>query len=165
MDLVKLTIGQSYKYGLSFSKDKKWFFGTQYSFAQSENFKNDFFNQGKISYENANSLSFGGYILPDYSSITDYWKRIVYRAGFRSENAGIKIDNNSLKQNIFSIGASFPLGGYYSANNVSGFSNLNVGLEFGSRGINSGSLLKESFWALRIGLSLNDLWFIKRKYN
>ncbi len=165
LDLVKLTIGQSYKYGLSFSKDKKWFFGTQYSFAQSENFKNDFFNQGKISYENANSLSFGGYILPDYSSITDYWKRIVYRAGFRSENAGIKIDNNSLKQNIFSIGASFPLGGYYSANNVSGFSNLNVGLEFGSRGINSGSLLKESFWALRIGLSLNDLWFIKRKYN
>ena len=27
------------------------------------------------------------------------------------------------------------------------------------------SLIKENFWALRIGLSLNDLWFIKRKYN
>ena len=57
------------------------------------------------------------------------------------------------------------MGGFYSANNVSGFSNLNVGFEFGSRGINSESLVKESFWALRIGLSLNDLWFIKRKYN
>ena len=165
LDLVKLKIGQSYKYGLSFSKDKKWFLGTQYSFAQSENFKNDFISQGNISYENANSLSFGGYILPDYSSITDYWKRIVYRAGFRRENTGIKIDNSLLKENIYSVGASFPLGGYYSANNVSGFSNLNVGFEFGSRGVNSGSLVKESFWALRIGLSLNDLWFIKRKYN
>ena len=165
LDIVKLTIGQSYKYGLSVSKDKKWFLGSQYSFAQSENFKNDFVTQENISYQNANSLSFGGYILPDYSSITDYWKRIVYRLGFRSENTGIKIDNSLLKERVYSIGASFPMGGYYSANNVSGFSNLNIGFEFGSRGINSGSLIKENFWALRIGLSLNDLWFIKRKYN
>ena len=165
LDFLKLRIGQSYKYGLSFSKDKKWFFGTQYSFAQSENFKNDFMNQTNISYENANSLSFGGYIIPDYSSITDYWKRIVYRVGFRNENTGINFDNSILKEKVYSIGASFPMGGYYSANNVSGFSNLNVGFEFGTRGINSESLIKESFWALRIGLSLNDLWFIKRKYN
>ena len=165
LDLLKLRIGQSYKYGLSFSKDKKWFVGTQYSFAQSENFKNDFINQTNISYENANSLSFGGFVIPDYSSITDYWKRIVYRAGFRNENTGINFDNNILKEKVYSIGASFPMGGYYSANNVSGFSNLNVGFEFGTRGINSESLIKESFWALRIGLSLNDLWFIKRKYN
>ena len=53
------------------------------------------------------------------------------------------------------------MGGYYSANNVSGFSNLNIGFEFGSRGINSERLVKETFWAVRIGLSLNDLWFIK----
>ncbi|RPG61713.1 MAG: hypothetical protein CBD66_003070 [Flavobacteriaceae bacterium TMED206] len=165
LDLIRLRIGQSYKYGLSVSKDKKWFLGSQYSFAQSENFKNEFINQGNISYENANSISFGGFLIPDYSSITDYWKRIVYRLGFRSENTGIKIDNSILKESVYSIGASFPMGGYYSANNVSGFSNLNVGFEFGSRGINSESLVKESFWALRIGLSLNDLWFIKRKYN
>ena len=165
LELVNLVIGQRYKYGLSLSKDKKWFLGSQYSFAQSKNFKNEFMSQGNISYENANSVSFGGYILPDYSSITDYWKRIVYRAGFRSENTGIKIDGDILKERVFTVGASFPLGGYYSASNVSGFSNLNVGFEFGSRGINSGSLVKENFWALRIGLSLNDLWFIKRKYN
>ena len=165
MDVQKLTIGGSYKYGLSLSEDKKWFVGSQYSFAQSENFKNDFISQGNISYENANSFSFGGFFIPDYSSITDYWKRVVYRVGFRSENTGIKIDRNLLKEKVYSIGASFPLGGYYSANNVSGFSNLNIGLEIGSRGVNSKSVVKESFWALRIGLSLNDLWFIKRKYN
>tara|TARA_B100000575_G_scaffold34513_1_gene23265 strand:- start:25062 stop:26363 length:1302 start_codon:yes stop_codon:yes gene_type:complete len=165
LELVKLVIGQRFKYGISLSKEKKWFLGSQYSFAQSRNFKNEFMSQGNISYENANSLSIGGYILPDYSSITDYWKRIVYRAGFRSENTGIKIDTDILKERVFTVGASFPLGGYYSASNVSGFSNLNVGFEFGSRGINSESLFKENFWALRIGLSLNDLWFIKRKYN
>ncbi len=165
LDIVKLKIGKSYKYGVSINKDKKWFIGTQYTFANSENFKNDFLRQENISYENANSVSFGGFFIPDYSSITDYWKRIVYRFGFRSENTGIKIDNNLLKETVYSIGGSFPMGGYYSANNVSGFSNLNIGFEFGSRGINSKSLVKETFWALRIGLSLNDLWFIKRKYN
>ena len=165
LDIVKLKIGKSYKYGVSINKDKKWFIGTQYTFANSENFKNDFLRQENISYENANSVSFGGFFIPDYSSITDYWKRIVYRVGFRSENTGIKIDNNLLKETVYSIGGSFPMGGYYSANNVSGFSNLNIGFEFGSRGINSKSLVKETFWALRIGLSLNDLWFIKRKYN
>ena len=165
LDIVKLKIGKSYKYGISINKDKKWFIGTQYTFINSENFKNDFLRQENISYENANSVSFGGFFIPDYSSITDYWKRIVYRVGFRSENTGIKIDNNLLKETVYSIGGSFPMGGYYSANNVSGFSNLNIGFEFGSRGINSKSLVKETFWALRIGLSLNDLWFIKRKYN
>ena len=165
LDIVKLKIGKSYKYGVSINKDKKWFIGTQYTFANSENFKNDFLRQENISYENANSVSFGGFFIPDYSSITDYWKRIVYRVGFRTENTGIKIDNNLLKETVYSIGGSFPMGGYYSANNVSGFSNLNIGFEFGSRGINSKSLVKETFWALRIGLSLNDLWFIKRKYN
>mgnify|MGYP001216393850 CR=1 FL=1 len=165
LDIVKLKVGKSYKYGISINKDKKWFIGTQYTFANTENFKNDFLRQENISYENANSVSFGGFFIPDYSSITDYWKRIVYRFGFRSENTGIKIDNNLLKETVYSIGGSFPMGGYYSANNVSGFSNLNIGFEFGSRGINSKSLVKETFWALRIGLSLNDLWFIKRKYN
>ena len=165
LDIVKLKIGKSYKYGISINKDKKWFIGTQYTFINSENFKNDFLRQENISYENGNSISFGGFFIPDYSSITDYWKRIVFRVGFRSENTGIKIDNNLLKETVYSVGGSFPMGGFYSANNVSGFSNLNIGFEFGSRGINSKSLVKETFWALRIGLSLNDLWFIKRKYN
>ena len=165
LDIVKLKIGKSYKYGISINKDKKWFIGTQYTFINSENFKNDFLRQENISYENANSISFGGFFIPDYSSITDYWKRIVYRVGFRSENTGIKIDNNLLKETVYSVGGAFPMGGFYSANNVSGFSNLNIGFEFGSRGINSKSLVKETFWAVRIGLSLNDLWFIKRKYN
>ena len=27
------------------------------------------------------------------------------------------------------------------------------------------SIVKENYFALRLGLSLNDVWFIKRKYN
>ena len=109
--------------------------------------------------------SFGGYFIPNYSSITDYWKRIVFRAGFREETSGIIINNTSLKETGISFGVSLPLGGYYSAANVAGFSSLNIGFEFGKRGQNNNGLIQENYWALRIGASLNDLWFIKRKYN
>ena len=77
LDIVKLKL-ESYKYGVSINKDKKWFIGTQYTFANSENFKNDFLRQENISYENANSVS-SEVFYSDYNSITDYWKRIVYR--------------------------------------------------------------------------------------
>ena len=32
------------------------------------------------------------------------------------------------------------------------------------QGLND-DLIKENYFSLRLGLSLNDVWFIKRKYN
>ena len=34
-----------------------------------------------------------------------------------------------------------------------------------SEQINDENIVKENYFALRLGLSLNDVWFIKRKYN
>jgi hypothetical protein len=47
---------------------------------------------------------------------------------------------------------------------LSGLSKANFGLELGKIG-NNDNTVKESYFALRLGLSLNDVWFIKRKYN
>jgi hypothetical protein len=43
-------------------------------------------------------------------------------------------------------------------------SKANIGLEFGKIGDDKNSL-RENYVALRLGLSLNDIWFIKRKFN
>ena len=48
---------------------------------------------------------------------------------------------------------------------MAGFSNANIGFEVGTRGEKSKSFVQENFFAFRIGFSLNDKWFIKRKYN
>jgi len=45
------------------------------------------------------------------------------------------------------------------------FSNLNLGLEYGQRGTTNSGLIQENFFKLSIGLSLNDQWFVKRKFN
>jgi len=47
---------------------------------------------------------------------------------------------------------------------IAGLSKANLGLEIGKVGDND-SLVKENYLAFRLGLSLNDVWFIKRKYN
>ena len=165
LENINLQIGRQLTYGISLNNHKKWMIGAQYTAANSGQFQNDFIQLTNISYENSNRFSIGGLYVPDYSSITRYWKRITYRFGFRSETTGIMVNNTSLKETGMSFGVSLPLGGFYSATNVAGFSNLNIGVEFGDRGVNTSGLIQEKYWTLRVGLSLNDLWFIKKVYN
>ena len=48
---------------------------------------------------------------------------------------------------------------------VSMFSNLNLAVEIGKRGTTDANLVEEKFANLKMSLSLNDRWFVKRKYN
>ena len=165
IDQLNLTIGDKSSYGVSVRQDKKWLFGAQFTSINSGNYRNDFIQLNNISYENSSRLSIGGMYIPNYASITSYWKRIAYRAGFRQENSGVVVNAIPLDEIGMSFGVSLPLGGFYSATNVAGYSNLNLGIEIGERGVNTDGLVRERFWTIRIGLSLNDLWFIKRQYN
>lgn len=151
-----ISLGDQFSFGLGITKQNKWFIGGQYSQRNSANYVNDFIDLDNISYANGSRVSFGGFYLPDYSSLTSYWKRIVYRAGYRSEDTGVLFNNQPLKETGISFGVSLPMSGY---------SNANIGVEFGKRGSKDAGLIEESYWNLIVGLSLNDIWFIKRKFN
>ncbi len=153
---TNISLGDQYSFGLGITKDKKWFVGGQYSQRNSADYVNNFISLDNITYANGSRLSFGGFYLPDYSSITSYWKRIVYRAGVRFEDTGVLFNNQALKETGISFGVSLPMAGY---------SNANIGVEFGKRGSQDNGLIQESYWNLIVGLSLNDIWFIKRKFN
>ena len=153
---TSISLGDQYSFGLGITKEKKWFVGGQYSLRNSADYVNNFISLDNITYANGSRLSFGGFYLPDYSSITSYWKRIVYRAGMRFEDTGVLFNNQPLKETGISFGVSLPMAGY---------SNANIGIEFGKRGSQDNGLIQESYWNLIVGLSLNDIWFIKRKFN
>ena len=108
-----------------------------------------------IKYSSGTQFSLGG-LFAKFSSLTSYWKRIVYRFGYRRENTGLVFNSFPLKETAFSFGVGLPM---------AGFSNTNIGFEVGTRGEKSKSFVQENFFAFRIGFSLNDKWFIKRKYN
>ena len=153
---TSISLGDQYSFGLGVTKEKKWFVGGQYSLRNSADYVDNFISLDNIMYANGSRLSFGGFYLPDYSSIKSYWKRIVYRAGMRFEDTGVLFNNQPLKETGISFGVSLPMAGY---------SNANIGIEFGKRGSQDNGLIQESYWNLIIGLSLNDIWFIKRKFN
>jgi hypothetical protein len=144
------------KFGIGFGKNKKWFLGFQRNLIKSANFENDFFNRSNVAYKDGKQWSVGGFYIPNYASFTSFWSRVVYRFGFRSEQMSIIMNNSPLKETGISFGVGLPLGS---------LSNANIGFEITKRGEKNPSLIQETFFTMRIGLSLNDIWFIKRKYN
>jgi hypothetical protein len=156
LDITKIQLPSSLGIGFGFGKKSRWFAGGQYIMTQSSDFKNSFNSLPKVRYKDGSQLSIGGFFIPDFTSITSYWKRVVLRMGFRHEVTGVQTNNYEIKETGLNFGLGLPLPGY---------SNLNIGLEYGYRGSNNSNMLEENFWALRLGFSLNDRWFVKRKYN
>ena len=156
LDFTEIQLPSSSIVGFGLGKKSKWFAGAQYIMTNSSNFKNSFNTFPNVSYKDGSQFSIGGFYIPDYSSITSYWKRVVLRMGFRHEVTGIFKNNFGINETGINFGAGLPLPGY---------SNVNIGLEYGSRGTKNSNILNEKFWTVRIGFSLNDRWFIKRKYN
>jgi hypothetical protein len=156
LDKTNVRIPHVITFGLGVGKVRKWFAGGQYTLNAMGDFSHKFMSISTVDYQDAYQISLGGFYIPDYSSITSYWKRIVFRMGFRHELTGIIVNNFGLKETGINFGVGLPL---------AGFSNANIGFEYGNRGGGDASKFKENFWSFRIGFSLNDKWFIKRKFN
>ena len=156
LDKTNVRVPNVISFGLGLGKVRKWFAGAQYTMNLMGDFSNKFMGLSDVDYQDGYQISLGGFFIPDYSSITSYWKRIVFRMGFRHELTGIIVNNFGLKETGINFGVGLPL---------AGFSNTNIGFEYGSRGAGDQNLFKENFWSFRIGFSLNDRWFVKRKFN
>ena len=155
LENTKLPVPKKSVYSLGLEKKNSWFLGFQYESKLSSNFENVFLDIQNVSYRDSNSLSIGGYIIPDSSSLISYWKRVKYSIGIKNEKKSIIVNNLPVNHFSLNLGLGLP---------IAGLSKANLGLEIGKVGDND-SLVKENYLALRLGLSLNDVWFIKRKYN
>ena len=135
----------------------KWFFGMEYDFQNASSFDANFTERnGFVKYANKTNLAFGGFYIPKASSITKYWERITYEAGFHLKQVGLEIDNTNIKDFGMSFGVSLP--------SKRQLSNINLGFDIGKRGeINNNGLIKENYYNFRLSLSFNDKWFRKRK--
>ncbi len=152
-----LTLPTKTSVGVGIGEPRKWFVGAEYTMLKTSEFSNDIFSLDNASFEDATTVALGGFFIPQYSSFNNYWKRVVYRAGVRYENSGLKINNESINEFGISFGVGLPVGRF--------FSNVNLGFEFGKRGTVNQNLVQENFMNFQLSLSLNDSWFVKRKYN
>ena len=70
--------------------------------------------------------------------------------------SGLRVDGTSIEDFGINFGVGLP---------IAGLSTANVGVEFGRMGASVNQLVEENYVTIRIGFSLNDLWFIKRQYD
>jgi len=154
---TELKIPTTTTLGLGFGEHRKWFLGAEYSFQGLSSFSNDFIDVDNLVYEDASSFAFGGFYIPDHSAFSGYYKQITYRAGLRMDKTGMTINNTEINNFGITFGFGFPMRG--------SFSNLNLGFELGKRGTTDANLIEEDYFKVNLGLSLNDLWFSKRRIN
>lgn len=142
--------------GLGIGEARKWLIGAELATRPTATLDSHYNNVTNAKFEKYNRYSLGGYFIPDYGSFTSYAKRIVYRAGFRFEQTGLIINDQGIDDKTISVGVGLPAFG--------SFSNFNIGLEYGQRGTTKNGLIQENYFNASVSFSLNDKWFVKRKF-
>jgi hypothetical protein len=143
--------------GAGIGKPKNWFVGGEFTSQKTSNFTNRTFDLENVSFVDAIKFKIGGFYIPNYNSLGSFWKRVVYRAGFRFEETGVVVNGEPINEFGISFGVGLPVGRM--------FSNINLSFELGRRGTTNAGLVEETFINTFISLSLNDRWFEKRYYD
>lgn len=137
-------------------EDNKWFVGAEYTFQNPLEFTGGIYDDIDFyRYEDFMNISVGGFFTPKINSISNYFERVTYRAGFNYQKTGLVVNDTEINEYGISFGVSLPIG--------LKLSNVNLGFELGKRGTTDNNLVEEDFFNFRLSLSLNDKWFRKQK--
>ncbi len=93
--------------------------------------------------------------IPNQTSSSSYLRRITYRTGVSYERFPYLVNGNEVKDLGINFGVSLPVG----------ISTLDLSLKIGKRGSITENTIDENYFKLYFGMTFNDRWFIKRKFD
>jgi hypothetical protein len=146
--------------GFTFGKKNKFLAGFDY---RSQNWSESTFLGVKDSMANSHDYIVGMEYTPNAYSLTRYFQRVRYRAGFRYSQTYLQLRGSQLTEIGITFGGGFPIFDRTRRAGKPTQSSLNIILEIGRRGTVKNDLIQETFGTLTLQLSLHDYWFIKRK--
>ena len=150
----KTFLPQNYGAGLSFSKIDKWTIGCDFTYVDFRSF-NGFTNSIGIPTVGYRT-GLGFEITPDFYDYTNFLNRITYRLGGTYERLPYLVNGNPLTDVGGTFGFSLPVGRA---------STVDLGIKIGKRGIVPQSSIEENYFRLYFGITFNDQWFTKRKFD
>jgi hypothetical protein len=151
-----LQLSQKWPLGLGIGNTKKWIVGAEVAIQDVGKLYNNYNTLTNVTYGKYQRYGVGGYYTPNANPFVSYAKRITYRGGFVYEKTGLIVNSTSINDVGVTFGLGLPITGTLS--------NLNLGLEYGKKGTTSNNLVQENYFTLNVGFSLNDKWFVKRKF-
>jgi hypothetical protein len=153
----KLTLPLSYSVGVMLTKANKWGIGVDYTATQWSGFNNDL--NSNMNYGIASSsyrFSAGGEFTPDAENNRKYLSRGTYRIGGYYGTDYLLLQNQSLPYYGITAGMSLPF--------RRSLSQVNAAIDIGTLGTTNNGLNKQNYIRFTLGITMNDLWFVKRKY-
>jgi hypothetical protein len=144
-------------FGISYQHDGKYLIGADYTIGNWSALTVAGVNKGL---QNSKTLNVGGQITPNINSLSNYFARVDYRFGVIYDQTYLNVNSTNIKRYAATFGMGLPL-----PRNNTAFYKINLAAEYGKRGTLTNGLVKESYINLHLSFTLNDLWFVKYKYD
>ena len=139
--------------GFSLEKKEKWIAEINYT-------NSDWSNVtpiGNEGYADSQTLTGAMRFLPNKNAYADYFKLITCSFGARYTNTYLEVNGQQLNEVGINFGLTLPF--------RKSISSVTIGAEALRRGKDKDGLLQEDFLNIHLGITFNDRWFIKRKYD
>ncbi len=148
------TLPQTLGAGISFSKGDQVTIGCDVLYLDYAQFR-DFRGENPTG-QGAWRIAVGGEVTPNAASPGNYLKRVTYRTGVSLDQYPYLVNGNTLKDFGINFGLSMPVGR---------ISSVDIGVKFGKRGDLALNKIEENYVKLYFGITFNDQWFIKRRFD
>lgn len=139
--------------GVMFGNERFWMLGTDFKFMNWKQYTTPLDN-GNLS--DSWRLSFGFQVTPKFDDNRKYFNRVQYRLGGYFGKSEINFQGKGLNEAGGTVGFGFPF---------KSLGRLNLTADIGTRGGSDKSVIRENYYKLTFGFVLNDIWFIKRKFD
>ncbi len=149
-----ITLPQLLSVGLSFGRGEKWTIGTDFILLDYSQFRDyrGFSQEGTQGWRS----SLGTEFTPDPTALGSYLKRMTYRTGVSYDKYPYLINGMPVNDFGINFGLSMP---------VSRFSSLDLAFKVGKRGNLLENTIEENYFKIYFGVTFNDQWFIKRRFD
>lgn len=149
----KLTMPQGFGAGFAIEKSNRWVFGIDFNWTQWSHFAREGATE---NLQDSWHVSAGFEYMPNYSSVSNYFRRASYRIGGNYEHGFLSLHDRSLNKVGITAGISLPL--------PKSLSKVNLAVEVGQYGTKQNGLIQERYLKFDVGVSVFERWFMKRKY-
>jgi len=152
---VKIRLPQKYGIGISYTNGTRWLISTDLIIQDWNDFSDAANNLNTLarSYRSA----FGIEYIPDATSVSNYLKRIIYRAGIHYELTPFKLNNEQIYDFGINFGVSLPV------INRNAPSLVSFAFQYGQRNGGADFAITENYFRFALGFTINDIWFYRRK--
>jgi hypothetical protein len=149
-----IVLPQAVGVGISFGRPSRWMIGADVSYLDYQQFKG--FRGTTADTRTGVKSAVGLEFTPDQTGVGGYLRRMTYRTGLSYDQYPYLVAGNQLNDFGVNFGISLP---------VARISTIDISVKIGSRGSISKNIIEENYFKIYLGMTFNDNWFIKRKFD